>query len=187
MKSWIINICTAVFFITAVEMVLPNNNFKKYSKFVLGLILITVVLNPIVKFLNNGSSINRFITSSSAKFEEQIDKSSKKYDKNMNESTVNQFEKNINSLCKKKLEKKFSGESFKIKSEISYDSTKNKFNIDSVIIGVQNGNVERVQKVIIGKHEKNTSVNDSGHLLEVKNFISKQLEISADKIMVYQL
>nr|WP_307897887.1 stage III sporulation protein AF [Clostridium botulinum] len=32
-------------------MILPNNSIKKYAKFVLGLILITVVINPIIKYL----------------------------------------------------------------------------------------------------------------------------------------
>ena len=39
LRNWIISICTAVIFITAVEMIMPNNSFKKYAKFVLGLIL----------------------------------------------------------------------------------------------------------------------------------------------------
>ncbi|MCD3297735.1 stage III sporulation protein AF, partial [Clostridium botulinum] len=45
-RQWVISIATAIFFITAVEMILPNNSIKKYAKFVLGLILITVVINP---------------------------------------------------------------------------------------------------------------------------------------------
>ena len=46
LKVWITSICTAIFFITAVEMILPDDSLKKYAKFVLGLILITVVISP---------------------------------------------------------------------------------------------------------------------------------------------
>lgn len=51
LRAWIVNISTVVLFITAVEMLLPDNSLKKYSKFVLGLILITVLINPLIKYL----------------------------------------------------------------------------------------------------------------------------------------
>ena len=48
LKDWISDICVSILFMTAVELVLPENSIKKYSKFVLGLIFIVVVINHII-------------------------------------------------------------------------------------------------------------------------------------------
>ena len=52
-------------------MILPDNNLKKYCRFVLGLILMTVIINPLVKFLNQGSDITTFIDKTYTSIEEQ--------------------------------------------------------------------------------------------------------------------
>ena len=48
-------------FMTAIEIIAPDNSMKKYIKFVLGLILISVMINPIIKFFTGGEQevINR--------------------------------------------------------------------------------------------------------------------------------
>ena len=56
--EWIITICVAIFFTTAVQMILPDNSLKKYCNFVLGLIVFVVILGPIVKIFNEDLQIN---------------------------------------------------------------------------------------------------------------------------------
>ncbi len=54
LNKFVITLVTILIFITAVEMIAPDNSMKKYLKFVLGLILITVILNPILTIILNG-------------------------------------------------------------------------------------------------------------------------------------
>ena len=50
--KWIVTICVAIFFATAVQMILPDNSLKKYCNFVLGLIVFVVMISPIVNLFN---------------------------------------------------------------------------------------------------------------------------------------
>lgn len=54
LKNIVITLVTILIFISAVELISPNNKMKKYIQFILGLILITVILNPILQFISNG-------------------------------------------------------------------------------------------------------------------------------------
>ena len=58
LKVWVTNITIAIFFITAVEMILPDNSMRKYAKFVLGLMLIVVIINPIMKIFDKDFNFN---------------------------------------------------------------------------------------------------------------------------------
>ncbi len=60
LKVWVTNITIAIFFITAVEMILPDNSMKKYAKFVLGLLLIVVIINPIIKIFDKDFNISAY-------------------------------------------------------------------------------------------------------------------------------
>lgn len=51
LKSWIANISVTIVFITAIKLILPDNGTKKYVNFVMGLILISVIIQPILTFL----------------------------------------------------------------------------------------------------------------------------------------
>ena len=54
LKGIVTTLTTVLIFISAVELIAPKNKTKKYVSFVLGLILISVILNPIIKFISNG-------------------------------------------------------------------------------------------------------------------------------------
>lgn len=56
LKELVTTLVTALIFITAIELISPNNSMKKYLKFILGLVLITIILNPIVKIISNGQN-----------------------------------------------------------------------------------------------------------------------------------
>ena len=53
-KSFIVALVTTIIFITAVEIIAPDKPIKKYIKFVLNLILVSVLLNPIVYLFTKG-------------------------------------------------------------------------------------------------------------------------------------
>ena len=50
LNNFVITLVATIIFMTAVEIIAPDNSMKKYIKFVLGLILISVMINPIIKF-----------------------------------------------------------------------------------------------------------------------------------------
>ena len=61
LKDWVSDICVTILFMTAIELVLPENSIKRYAKFVLGLIFIVVVINPIINFVNQDNNLYKDI------------------------------------------------------------------------------------------------------------------------------
>ena len=53
-NNFVITLVATMIFMTAVDIISPDNSMKKYIKFVLGLILISVMINPIIKFFTGG-------------------------------------------------------------------------------------------------------------------------------------
>ncbi|MFQ9617688.1 MAG: stage III sporulation protein AF, partial [Clostridium butyricum] len=51
LKALVATLTTVLIFISAVEILAPDKKMKKYISFVLGLILISTILNPIVEFI----------------------------------------------------------------------------------------------------------------------------------------
>ncbi|MGN0143937.1 MAG: stage III sporulation protein AF [Clostridium sp.] len=53
-KSLVTTLTAVLIFISAIEIIVPDKKMKKYISFVLGLILLSTILNPIVEFITNG-------------------------------------------------------------------------------------------------------------------------------------
>ncbi|MGO5066301.1 MULTISPECIES: stage III sporulation protein AF [unclassified Clostridium] len=192
LKEWITNIAVAVFFITAIEMLLPKNNIKKYGKFVLGLILITVILNPIIKIFNKDYNISQYAEKATASFNNMEYKNDfDKYKKKNREETLNNFKVNLETQTKKKLEEKFPENKYEVSVKIVYDEEKNNLEIKSMDVGVKDNKIEKIKKVSkinIGNNEngKEDKKNFEGEG-KIKQFINSEFKVSSDVIKVYKL
>ncbi|NFP99708.1 stage III sporulation protein AF [Clostridium botulinum] len=192
LKEWITNIAVAVFFITAIEMLLPKNNIKKYGKFVLGLILITVILNPIIKIFNKDYNISQYVEKATASFNNVDYKNDfDKYKKKNREETLNNFKANLQNQTKKRLEEKFPENKYEVNVEIAYDEEKDNLEIKSMDVGVKGNKIEKIKKVNkinIGSNENGKedkkSFEGEG---KIKQFISNEFKVSSGVIKVYKL
>ncbi|NFB06956.1 stage III sporulation protein AF [Clostridium botulinum] len=192
LKEWITNIAVAVFFITAIEMLLPKNNIKKYGKFVLGLILITVILNPIIKIFNKDYNISQYVEKATASFNNVDYKNDfDKYKKKNREETLNNFKANLQNQTKKRLEEKFPENKYEVNVEIAYDEEKDNLEIKSMDVGVKGNKIEKIKKVNkinIGSNENGKedkkSFEGKG---KIKQFISNESKVSSEVIKVYKL
>ncbi|MGE5627487.1 MAG: stage III sporulation protein AF [Solirubrobacterales bacterium] len=190
LKNWIMTICATVFFITAVEMVLPDNSMKKYAKFVLGLILITVFLNPIVALFNSNYNMASFAEDFSKNVEKNGYKSVLKDYKSKNiEETLEIFQENLNNNCEKELKEKYPKDSFNVKVEAFYNEKNEIYEIKSVRIGLKEGKVGKVKEVNIQDSKSVTSVSpeEMRKALEVKSYISGRLNLDQKSIEIYNL
>ena len=116
LKELTTNIAVMLVFISAVEIISPDNKMKKYISFVLGVIFIAVLINPIVKILK---SRDESIAETISKFEMEAasfekGSSSQVVFKNDEATPLEkQFENNLNDKCKTILEEKFENMKFK--------------------------------------------------------------------------
>ncbi|ANP69766.1 Stage III sporulation protein AF [Clostridium tyrobutyricum DIVETGP] len=188
LRSWLIKICTAVFFITAIEMILPNNSFKKYSKFVLGLILITVFINPIVGLFNKNFDINSYSLKLSQQFEKnQNSNDMEKYKEENLNSTIEEFKLNLQNNCKQKLDEKYPDGKYSVKANARYDKESGNIYITGIYVTVKDGSVDTVQKVTINTEGENYDNSDelSGKQgQEIRSYLGSQLDISENIIHV---
>lgn len=189
LKVWVINICTAVFFITAVEMILPDNKMKKYAKFVLGLILITVIMNPIIKIFNNDFNLESYVNSASKYFEEkEYTKDYDKYKISSIDNTVNVFSKNLENLCIEKLRQKFPKDNYEVIVDAGYDTEKENFVINTINVGITEGKVKKIKKIKINdsKEVSSSEIEDYKKSNIIKEYLSQLMNVPTDKIKVYK-
>lgn len=191
LREWLISICTAVFFITAVEIILPDNSMKKYAKFVLGLILITVFINPIIKLFDRNFDINTYTTSVVENFDKKkTENEFKQYKEKNLSSTLEVFKLNLQTSCEKKLKEKYPDSNYKVQVDASYDGENDKLIIKDIKVGVKEGSIERIKKIQIGGDAK--SVNSTDNIdteksTDIKKYLSNELNVSKDLIQIYKL
>jgi len=188
LKGLVTTLTSMLVFIGAIEIIAPDNKMKKYIKFILGLILITVILNPILNFISNGeenilSTLSKYERSISNEevYKEDINVFNNK--KNDNEAIKNTFIENFNKNCDKLLKDKFKNMTFKSEVECDVDFNSMSYDIKKLKIGI---NDNKVKKIEIGI-ERDNKREDSDEYEEVVDFISDELEISKEKIEIYEL
>lgn len=178
-----------MFFIIAVEMILPNNSLKKYAKFVLSLILMIIVINPLLKLYNNNLDIDQYVNKASKYVEnKKNDDNVETYRTQNRETTLSTFKANLENNCEKYLKDKYPQSSYKVTMEISYE--KESILIRSVKVGVNDNRIEKIKKVEInGKNnasQKNNIIKDE-RSRTIINTLSEELKVSKDVIVVYKI
>lgn len=190
LKQWIISICTIIIFITAVELVLPNNSMKKYSKFVLGLILIITLIKPMIQIFDKSMNMENVIQSEIQTF--NSNKTISNYDKYKNENmeaTKSTFKLNIETECKKSLKDKFPNDNYNVKAKIKYDENSEIFVIKEIEVNLKDTDIKKIKKIDINTvststDEKNQLNDEKGE--SIKSFLSSELSISKNCIHVYK-
>ncbi|MBE6065349.1 stage III sporulation protein AF [Clostridium cochlearium] len=188
LRHWIINIATVVLFITAVEMLLPNNNLKKYSKFVMGLILMVTLINPLIKLVDKDFNINRYYNEFSKGINNEESKESFfQYKKKNIEMTKENFNKNLQQLVDEKLKNKFPKGKFKVDTKIQFDEKDNNFIIENIKVDFKDKRVRKIKKVQVSTKE-NENVSEEDELSrDIKNYLSEELGLSKDIILVNKM
>jgi stage III sporulation protein AF len=192
LKNIVITLVTVLIFISAVEIMTPNNKMKKYIKFALGLILISVILNPIIQFISNGQ---KGIADNIKSYEDIFskDESKSKFD---SVSTLNSTDKqdnkkqifinNFNKNCESLLENKFKDMTFKSQLDCDVDFNNLTLNIKKLRIGVSDNKIKKIKKIVVGSGTNNTKEENMDYS-EIINYLSSEVDVSKEKIEVYQL
>lgn len=186
-KNFVITVVTVIIFISSIEIIIPDSKMNKYVNFILGLILITAILNPIVSFLNNGeskiiNSINEYQKSISDTNENTY---SNNDDKSKEEDIRKKsFKKNFDKNLVDLLKNKFPKYNFEVNSDcdINFDTTK--FNIKMINVIIKTGKVKKVKKVELNGEEKDDIVNEK--YKDVLEYLESQLKIDDSKIRIYE-
>lgn len=191
-SAFITTIVTTLILMTAVELIAPDNNIKKYISFVLGLILISVMITPIISLFSTEE--NKIINEIS-KYENSFakianDDSREEIDMNRDEA----FKKNLDKNCDKLLQEEFKGIEFKSDISCNMDLKNMTYSIEKVKIGVKDDNIKKVQKIEINTSDSSevmASQNEDEEEIDnednIKIYLEQVLNIKAEDIKIYRI
>ena len=188
-NNFVITLVATMIFMTAVEIISPDNSMKKYIKFVLGLILISVMMNPIVKFFTGGEQeLVNTIKSYESMFYEGI---TSENEDSISKSQIESFKNNLNSNCDNLLKEEFSEKDFKSNVECEIDLENMTYSIESLEVGVKDGGIKLVDNIKIDINEESEqAVSNDGTVEneeEIKNYLSEVFKIPTEKIKLYSM
>lgn len=188
-NNFVITLVATIIFMTAVEIISPDNSMKKYIKFVLGLILISVMINPIVKFFTDGE---QELVSAIKNYESVFyEGTTNENEDSISKSQIESFKNNLNSNCDNLLKEKFLDKEFKSNVECEIDSDNMTYSIESLEVGVKDGGIKLVDNIKIDINEENEqAVSNDGSVEneeEIKNYLSEVFKIPTEKIKLYSM
>lgn len=190
LNNFIITLVATMIFMTAIEIIAPDNSMKKYIKFVLGLILISVMINPIIKFFTGG--------------EQEVINTIKRYEDMLNLGVTNEgeskeviekqkeaFKSNLNSNCDNLLKEKFSDKDFKSDIKCNINLSDMTYSIDSLEVGVRENGIRLVDKIRINVNDESEEAVSNNEKIdneeEIKNYLSELFKIPIEKIKLYSM
>lgn len=180
LKSFIITLITIIIFISAVELILPDNSFKKYVKFVMGLILTAVILNPIISFVQGGSS---GITSSISKYINKSETESNARKKENSKINEKSFSDNLNRNIENLLKKEFQNYNFECESKCNVNYGTLDYTIEKIDIFIVNKGIKKIKKVDLSKEE---GILRNDEYKSIKKFIEKELDLKNEEVNIYE-
>lgn len=192
LKNIVITLVTMLIFISAVELIMPDNKMRKYIKFILGLILISTILNPIINLISNGEKN----LSGSIKNYEAVFNSSKadlndagitRDSQNKIDARKKTFVDNFNKNCDNLLKNKFKNMDFKSEVDCDVNFTDVSLNIKKLKIGIGENRVNKIKKIVINDKEQSKEQEVNKAYTEIIDFLANELNVSKEKIEVYKL
>ena len=176
LNNFVITLVATIIFMTAVEIIAPDNSMKKYIKFVLGLILISVMINPIIKFFTGGEQeVVKIIKN----YENMLTQgmTSESTSEDISETQKESFKKNLNSNCDSMLKEEFSDMDFKSNVECTINLEDMTYSIvDKIKININDESEETVS------NEENIENEE-----EIKKYLSEVFKIPVEKIKLYSM
>ena len=185
-KSFIETLVTIIILFSAIELISPNNSMKKYIKFVLGLILIVVMLNPIIDFFTEGEDK---IVSTIKEYENILSKDTKtSSDVAVSNEVEDVFIENLNKNSAAELAEAFPDYTFVCNINCNIDLSNYSYNISHAKIGISTGkiqDVEKIEKVEISNDNETNSKVYSDDEQKILSYVSNMLGVSEEKIEIY--
>lgn len=181
-NKFVITLVSTLILMSAVELISPDNSMKKYLKFVLGLILISVMLSPIIEFVNKGDKVITTLIKDYEKEFESINYSeSIVNNKNIKEESL---VKNINSNCERILKERFIDIDFTCDAKCEIDYEKMTFDLEKIEIEIKDNKVRKIEKIQIGEAKDNKENTEDDLQKKIKDYLSEELKISRNRIIV---
>jgi len=201
LSQWIRQIVMVVMFATFVDFFIPENNFLKYVKVILGLLVMMVIINPLIPLFRKDINVSdiSFIQEKSIDYNNIISNVDR-LNENINKLTLAEYKVNVEKYIyeniseltpydvrnvKVKIDENFSSPDFGKINEIKITLSKNPLNQS---IG-RNVNQEKItiDRVIIDYNLLETSVSTGEpkeEFKELMNYLTETFYIPEERIFI---
>lgn len=180
LKNWVITLCATLIFISSIELIIPNGSIKKYVKFILGLILMAVILNPIVEILTGDK---KDFHSSVKNYVEAFENDNLNFQNN-NIETNEIFIDKLEYSCNKMLIENYPNFKFTTKIKGNIDMDKLQLDFKEVNITYDSKDFGVVEKIQINVSNNKKGTDEDKITKDIKCFVANQLKVNEEKINV---
>ena len=189
-SNWAKGIALAVIISTIIEMILPENNNKKYIKMVIGVYILFAILSPIITVIKN-KEYEFNIQDYQKYFENTYQVSSNKISENNDQNIEEIYKNNI----EKDIIQKINNKGYKV-NEISIDiqtTEENYGNINKIVLKIEKEKLDKINSISVNKVEINKSDNensiennnlDKSEIKEIKQYLSDTYNIAQNNIEI---
>lgn len=184
-NSWTSGIVVAVIIGSIIEMVLPENNNKKYIKTVVGLFVLFTIISPVIAKFAGGIDL-----SSITKYEEYIETSTKPISTDVSLISDDEIERVYKDKMRTDIETNLQQLGYEATNiQISIDTTEENYgNITEISLQVtlKEKGVETIKKVdinISGEEKKEEKLNEKDKQ-KIIDYLNLNYSIPKDKIYI---
>ncbi|MFA5524037.1 MAG: stage III sporulation protein AF [Tissierellales bacterium] len=196
-KSWVTNIVVVIFFIAFIENLLPSSNMRKYINTTLGLLIIIVLINPIIKLMSSDINIDREVFYNLQRYNTFNIEGESKYVESQNQQITKAYkgkiEKEISGFLRKDLEYGVLDVNVSINEDIAAEEFGEILGIE-VYLGTKNNNedqksikIDEIEEVAIEIKKSNLSIDHKERVPEfdgIIDSISSYYKVSKEKILI---
>jgi stage III sporulation protein AF len=186
-KEWIIGIVVTIIFMSIVDLVLPDNSFKKYAKIATGLIVIIAILSPVFKLFKGGISIERYIEGYTASLSLDKGVDTSQVDAMVDKETIRLFKENLKEKIEgdilSQLKKTCQVTALKIDEDTSSKSFGKVLylEIKSDVSKVEN--IKPVERIVIGGEQPAAAAEAEGQRdKEILQLLSDRYEVESSVV-----
>jgi len=192
LASWISNIIIFILLATVIDMLLPNSALQKYSKMVIGLLLIAVIITPILRLLH--TNFDDVLASATIQFEQGEAQSlgnlteSKKKEIQAAQSAyiLEQMAVQLQAEAEEELMEKYQMEIQDIEVTVKDEEKPEPENLQHITISLsevkEDETIEAIAKVEIDT--KRALVTDDARYADVKQFLANTWSIDEEMIQI---
>lgn len=198
LKNWVINIVVIIFFVAFIEIMLPKSSMKRYVNMVLGLLIIIVLINPIIKFMANDIDIEREVFLNISKQNNMYSDKDLKYVEAQNQNIVEMYKNKLKREITDFIELDEGYKIVEVNISIEENSKLDNF---GEIIGIEvyleqitgeepknmSIKINEIEEIVVNKDRKNSIVinkTSSPGFEKMINSISSHYKLPKEKVVV---
>jgi stage III sporulation protein AF len=148
MKSWITNITAVIIFTMLLDILIPNNDLKKFAKVIMGLLIILVIIQPFLMVKNIGYQFQSTMTQAAAYIENSTENTGNSVEVFQNNAALDIYKQKLSDKVAEIINsrKEFENSEVRVNVEIENDINQKEFgSIKAIQVYVEKGKGGAVQ------------------------------------------